>query len=470
GAAAAAVDAARYSAGTSGRGGSCDGRSSRRWDDACGAAALCPRAKRSRPRRRRETTQEPTDSRHAPRHAPPRHAQIVAQERRSSHEQQSILMAVSRHHVLKRSAYDYLKITAFIVVVTSIWAAMTATAEGIDWCILVSTNEIEVANVKELVHLTKLEKLDLSLNQLEELDLSEGTLLYLWSLNASFNKLRRFESQPLRLTHLTLQENMLSDVCFVSRFRSLRYLNLSFNRITYIPDDVFQNLTDLYFLDLKNNQITNADFVLLTTKVLHTLVLSNNRISKLPVKSFRYSKIVELYLDNNTLTNVDFLIYSNAAEINLNDNQLSTLNGKLFENKNKLKVLNVSGMKLTSVDFITSIPSLISVGMESNNVSCLPKGFLKNYKTLKEWFLLDNPLEDLICPMSSEWTVQEMCNISASDNKVQILMKDVNINDIMRCVLDRRNIFEDCEQKCNFASHTLFPPLLIFVSTLFNVI
>ncbi|GLG93965.1 Protein lap4 [Gryllus bimaculatus] len=369
-----------------------------------------------------------------------------------------------------KSAYDYLKITAFIVVVTSIWAAMTATAEGIDWCILVSTNEIEVANVKELVHLTKLEKLDLSLNQLEELDLSEGTLLYLWSLNASFNKLRRFESQPLRLTHLTLQENMLSDVCFVSRFRSLRYLNLSFNRITYIPDDVFQNLTDLYFLDLKNNQITNADFVLLTTKVLHTLVLSNNRISKLPVKSFRYSKIVELYLDNNTLTNVDFLIYSNAAEINLNDNQLSTLNGKLFENKNKLKVLNVSGMKLTSVDFITSIPSLISVGMESNNVSCLPKGFLKNYKTLKEWFLLDNPLEDLICPMSSEWTVQEMCNISASDNKVQILMKDVNINDIMRCVLDRRNIFEDCEQKCNFASHTLFPPLLIFVSTLFNVI
>ncbi|GLG93963.1 Chaoptin, partial [Gryllus bimaculatus] len=337
GAAAAAVDAARYSAGTSGRGGSCDGRSSRRWDDACGAAALCPRAKRSRPRRRRETTQEPTDSRHAPRHAPPRHAQIVAQERRSSHEQQSILMAVSRHHVLKSCAEDGISVGDAATAAGWVVAAAAAAAYGHTTygCSATEPRAFACPEINATLRCV-----------------CQGSRATCNGLGAS--SLGFVASSARAIRSLLASHNDLRELPadFLPNATNLQELTLSYNKIASIDAHFFESLPSLAILDLSHNYLVEFYLPRYGLPNLEILNLTNNLLSQLRFDAQRPVKKARADINRNNMCGVtinDALSGEGLEQLYLSHNKIGN-NLSFLRNFTKLTILTLGFNNISKID------------------------------------------------------------------------------------------------------------------------
>ncbi|MCR9248919.1 MAG: TonB family protein [bacterium] len=125
-----------------------------------------------------------------------------------------------------------------------------------------------------VVRLTKLQKLDLAGNQIEELPLEFHKLWNLQQLFLSKNKLSSIGEQfPKRL-------NVLS---------------LAFNKFDHIPHAIFEN-KGLTSLDLAGNQIEEIPSNISKLKNLQYLVLNDNPISDFPVEFTQLKNLRILYL------------------------------------------------------------------------------------------------------------------------------------------------------------------------------
>ena len=182
----------------------------------------------------------------------------------------------------------------------------------------------------------------------------------------SRNRLRNVEVgsfSGLKITTLTMPYNQLTSVPHIEPLAySLSILNLDRNRISTVEPYTFSNFTKFKRLYLQRNSITSLpDFALhLPRATFYSFYLDRNRINSLGHFAFAGVKALYLRMSNNALTKFPCLknirrIYN----IYLNSNPIATAPVDCGPRWNTLKLVQLKGTLLTSLDNITKhAPSL----------------------------------------------------------------------------------------------------------------
>lgn len=128
-------------------------------------------------------------------------------------------------------------------------------------------------------------------------------------LRMSHNQLRRFSddlAKCMKLEQIILDFNEISEInpgIFSSRtFAMLEVLNLSHNRLSFLPFDFGLTSKDnIKLLDLSNNTIQSLPDKILSCKKLEEINVSHNRLKQLP-DNFEFKKLQKLFVSFNELT------------------------------------------------------------------------------------------------------------------------------------------------------------------------
>lgn len=142
------------------------------------------------------------------------------------------------------------------------------------------------------------------------------------SLDLSYNKLKKIPPEVIgeftNLRHLILNNNMIRELPDeLGQLVKLESLILNDNQLVALPATII-NLTCLKKVDLSNNQLTEFPVLLVNCKNLDTIDLSKNKIERVP----------------------DDISCLNVSELNLNQNRLVSISAKLAEWP-RLKVLRI---------------------------------------------------------------------------------------------------------------------------------
>nr|XP_046261101.1 toll-like receptor 8 [Scatophagus argus] len=151
-------------------------------------------------------------------------------------------------------------------------------------------------------------------------------------LDISYNNIAKipenvYENLPRNLTLLCISHNSLSDFKWENLrfFSQLQILDLSFNSLTNVAG-INSNLTHtLTFLDLSHNNIFHLDNGFLNgAKSLHTLSLSHNKLPTINQSTFQpkpENQIKTLYLQENpfqcTCDSLDFILWIENSDVKI---------------------------------------------------------------------------------------------------------------------------------------------------------
>ncbi|CAL8109057.1 unnamed protein product [Orchesella dallaii] len=244
--------------------------------------------------------------------------------------------------------------------------------------------------------LSRLESLDLSLNNIYMLEDNVFLDLQLRLLNISSNSISALSSKVFSglssLLSLDLSRNSLSSQritgdAFESLVR-LVILNLSHNQLTTLSPATFRHLNSLQVLHLGNNGISSiAEGAFETLINLHNLDLSNNRISSLDGKVFSNLFVLrQLYLDHNQLRSDQMHPESMRNLTSLED--LGLVGNDLESVPQAIKGLNLKTLDLgentiSIVDSLLNMGQLIGLRLVDNKLTELPPNFCKSLKNLR---------------------------------------------------------------------------------------
>ncbi len=148
-------------------------------------------------------------------------------------------------------------------------------------------------------------------------------------------------------------------------FRRIIGLSINGANLHEIPDDI-SNLSELRFLYLENNLISEIPVSIKRLNNLETFSIASNivkNISNIP------TSIKILNVSNNKLRGKVSICLPNLQEFISYRNGLSMV--QFFETKN-LEIVNLSNNALTSSPTSESIPSLKSLILKNNQISDLP--------------------------------------------------------------------------------------------------
>ncbi|XP_019875931.2 chaoptin isoform X2 [Aethina tumida] len=184
-----------------------------------------------------------------------------------------------------------------------------------------------------------LERFDISHNMLSKLPLTSFSM-----------------ATAMSLCELDLSWNSISSLAHggvLERFKSLNWLDLSYNRLAQIDAGTFKGLPKLSSLDLSHNS---------------QLALEENGLS---LQGLEYS-LLHLYLDNVSLTHIPILPTPNLVTLSLAFNSLPTVPPEMATNMTSLQDLNLNYNDLTAVPIVThSLTELRSLTMVANPITFL---------------------------------------------------------------------------------------------------
>ncbi|KAK9882143.1 hypothetical protein WA026_019662 [Henosepilachna vigintioctopunctata] len=248
--------------------------------------------------------------------------------------------------------------------------------------------------------------LNLSHNSINSLN--NFTNKHLRILDVSHNYLAELENIPLHLKNLEyidLSYNKIRKISnkFLSESSSLNFLNVAYNELIILDSQVNiivaknNNLTQYTItkfhrrsLDLSNNKINGKQHKIHITGNINSVDYSNNSLESLEFLKFDEQKdiiILTLILKNNKLTKLNFhnhhhliiefldLSENNIEHIDGNTFQNFTLNGTLDLNKNKLRRLHS--------DLFSRLSSLLYLNLSFNPISYIDEGSFSDLIQLK---------------------------------------------------------------------------------------
>ena len=161
-----------------------------------------------------------------------------------------------------------------------------------------------------------------------------------WWLNVDFTK--------VDLSYNNLNEKTFKGLKYIPHVKILYLIS---NRFNMIPSCIFY-LQGLIFLDLSNNNIFYIDdHFCWNLTILRTLILSKNRIDKIP-SSIRYMRNLEdLNLSNNELTKIpkELSFLENLKILNISYNKLRVIESNIFNNLFDLEELYCNNNILTNI-------------------------------------------------------------------------------------------------------------------------
>ena len=194
---------------------------------------------------------------------------------------------------------------------------------------------------------------------------------------------------------------------FYGMMHALNRLILRYNQINYISPESFENITNLEFLDLAHNELTEIE-ISVALPNLSSFDLKNNLLSTMPKVAGYQTKPLSLNLFSNKLTatavvgfKANFSISTEGllelylgANLDL-ENGLSSVMNYLFENFPGMEYLDLSHLQLTEIpDTVYEGVEKINLNFRFNQITSLNEEVFRALSVVQEWTLdLDyNPI------------------------------------------------------------------------------
>ncbi|XP_048460170.1 transforming growth factor beta activator LRRC33-like [Rhincodon typus] len=282
------------------------------------------------------------------------------------------------------------------------------------------------------------EVISLNLPELQLLDMSRNSVRYLppgflrgiTSLSALLldqNCLRTFslteQDSLLFLQAIDLSHNQLSQLNFnISRLWNLNYFNLSFNNLESVPSDLFTKMPWITTLDLSHNRVSVCDYplgnrrrtlgrgcaALAQIKSLRQLYLSDCDLATLPANAFVGSPLTHLDLSSNAGIRLEVSMFRAVAKslqsLSLRNNGLDSdqIGSGLQVTFSDLKTLDLSENSITSLHPILKTLPLRSLDLRKNRLSVLQQDVLQSLlQSLQTLYLSGNAFD---CCQLKWWT------------------------------------------------------------------
>ncbi|XP_064487538.1 uncharacterized protein LOC135399730 [Ornithodoros turicata] len=202
----------------------------------------------------------------------------------------------------------------------------------------------------------------------------------------------------------------------------LKYLDLSSNRMSFIPGTAFHEESKLIRLKAIENSIFTLEGTFNATRQLQVIVLSGNKIREISDVFTGLARLLSLNLNGNRIESIADMTFEtnrnlktlslnenriewlgkdafrglgDLEELFLNDNRLTTLNGS-FSYMPELRSLYLDHNQLTRIretDFV-NVPLLSYVGAANNHISDV-RGAFKYSGRLGDVVLEDNRLHQV---------------------------------------------------------------------------
>uniref|UniRef100_A0A0K0DZJ9 LRRCT domain-containing protein n=1 Tax=Strongyloides stercoralis TaxID=6248 RepID=A0A0K0DZJ9_STRER len=302
-----------------------------------------------------------------------------------------------------------------------------------DFCKLkfidLSFNEILNVPMDSFFGSKLLEHVILSHNSISKLKASTFIDQQLSSLDVSWNMISDIEEGVFKnngIEYIDLSHNRLTEMPtkqLENVKKSLKYLNLQYNKIEYLSKIDFDNFNNITHLYLNNNNIKSIDEnTFMSLKKLEVLDISNNPITSWSPNALSYlsSNLITLSLSNTGLFSLPkigskvkpkFLnisynnfvdlsslsenLLSNQVTLDVSFNNLQFLTNDVFEKMPKLKHLFLDGNSLVTFPFnvfstLSNLETLSLSHMKYLKMIPSPKEFQK-LKNLVNLFLYDLP-------------------------------------------------------------------------------
>ncbi|XP_061189737.1 relaxin receptor 1-like [Saccostrea echinata] len=197
-------------------------------------------------------------------------------------------------------------------------------------------------------------------------------------VDLSHNKLKSFSVND-RTHTLLISNNQLERIVkpvFVTRIMSLKTINMSFNKITYLQQNDFAYFFNLLYIDLKSNNIswihdeTFADLV-----KLRFLDLSNNFLQTIKETFFQNLENLQyLYLQRNLIRTIElesFYALQSLVLLDLSSNKITFLKGRYFRNLEELRYLYLQNNDFqVSEGMFDGLSSLILMQVDFFSLCC----------------------------------------------------------------------------------------------------
>jgi Leucine-rich repeat (LRR) protein len=261
----------------------------------------------------------------------------------------------------------------------------------------------------------------------------------------------------------------------------LLYLNLSRNKISSIEDSAFSGLSNLVSLSLDSNKLTKIELVspsipneeLYGGKLakLTYLNLAHNSIRSVDNEVFAgLTSLLTLELQGNQLTTVDrqyFVGLKMLSYLNLNGNDIRSIGGGEFDimtelkkldlsknllsvlywsssrPHNKLEFLRLNGNHIHDIppDLFSGLKALTFLDLSENLLVSLEKDLFKDLKNLKHLCLNGNHIHDI--PPNLFSGLKALTFLDLSENLLVSLEKDLfkDLKNLKHLRLDYNSIY-----------------------------
>lgn len=297
-------------------------------------------------------------------------------------------------------------------------------------------------NLTRAVNLTHLDLSNNLLVDIDDVDFSCFPNLKVLDMQGNrLNSLPDGIAQLKSLTVLNLSSNNITELnpnlCTIT---SLKELDLSFNRITALPKTIgelkklekllitnnyltktlpatFKDLIALTELDVRYNSLQNID-ILSQLPNLEILYCSKNSVNNCE-KSFLKLKL--FYFDRNPVTKFSFEeFHSNLTILNLSKAKLTNLTEQFIECILNVESLVLDKNHLTTLPLnIGSLKRLVSLSIVANELASLPPG-IGNLKSLQALNLHSNNLKSL---PEEIWNLSSLAILNVSSNLLESFPK-----------------------------------------------
>ncbi|KAI9254821.1 hypothetical protein BY458DRAFT_549629 [Sporodiniella umbellata] len=260
-------------------------------------------------------------------------------------------------------------------------------------------------------------------NEYSKIRISFAEVPSLKYLNISKNKIKNLKNGNLEripnLRSLDLSNNKISEIpqSFNKGFRQLTSLNISGNRLTTFPR-LICNIVSLTHLDISFNRIGELPLEIgQLANLIELYAIASHIQGTLPASFIQLTKLTTLDIRQNFITALNVVFDLPALEVLLVDyNSTGVIN---FEIKN-LKVLKMYRNHLTqfSLRNIRGGQSLTTLNLSNCKLSSLPEDLFENIQGL-ESLVLDSNTLSMLPP--SIVVLQKLATLSVQNNHLEAL-------------------------------------------------
>lgn len=176
----------------------------------------------------------------------------------------------------------------------------------------------------------------------------------------------------------------------------------SFNRITRIPDNLFQNSPFLTIFEADVNQISEIGVNAFAGTQIRSISLTENQINVFNPHIFDpiSTTLLELYLTSNRITSLPpgaFNRLNNLLELDLSSNSFRDIPADAFRYLTRLDSLILMNCSIDSLnpEWFTSLNALTELRLDNNNLHEIPENIFADIQQLTIFSMAGNSIRNV---------------------------------------------------------------------------